>query len=129
MTGFNHVCSPDPNREAAKLAVAASLGILANSGGVATFPQKTERSIRRVKISREPTAFTCVSQMELVKAIFPVSNQNDKQEIEELLQLNQELTASLRRCRSIIKDCRDHLAANSNEADWAEETDGASRSS
>jgi len=44
MTGFNHVCSPDPNREAAKLAVAASLGILANSGGVATFPQKIERS-------------------------------------------------------------------------------------
>jgi len=44
MNGINHLCSPDPNGETAKLEVAASLGILANSGGVATFPQKIERS-------------------------------------------------------------------------------------
>ena len=67
-------------------------------------------------------------RQELVKAIFSVSNQGDKQEIEELLELNQELTESLRRCRSILRDCRDHLAANSNESDWAEESDGVSRS-
>jgi len=81
-----------------------------------------------VKISPEPTAFTFVSHTELVKAIFPVSNQDDKQEIEELLELNQELTESLRRCRSILKDCRDHLAANSNEADCAEASNELSRS-
>jgi len=65
---------------------------------------------------------------ELVKAIFPVSNQDDKQEIAELSELNRELTDSLRRCRTILKDCRDRLAANSNETDDPEERGGISQS-
>jgi hypothetical protein len=63
-----------------------------------------------------------------VKEVFLVSNQDDRQEIEDLRELNQELTDSLRRCRSILKDCRDHLAANSNEVVDREERDGLSRS-
>ena len=58
-----------------------------------------------------------------MKAAFPVSNQDDKQEIAELRELNQELTDSLRRCRTILKDCRDRLAANSNDADDLSEDD------
>ena len=63
-----------------------------------------------------------------MKAIFPVSNQNDKQEIAELRELNEKLTAGLKRCRTILDDCRNRLAANSNEADDPEQTDGLSQS-
>jgi hypothetical protein len=57
-----------------------------------------------------------------------VSNQDDNQEIEELRELNQELTDSLRRCRTILKDCRERLAANSNETVEPEQGDSLSRS-
>jgi len=60
--------------------------------------------------------------------MFPVSNQDDKQEIAELRELNEELTDSLRRCRVILKDCRDRLAANSNEVGEPEERDDLSQS-
>jgi hypothetical protein len=49
MTDLNHVCTPDPNGEAAKLMVAASLGILANSGGAATYPRKKQSSAPALK--------------------------------------------------------------------------------
>jgi hypothetical protein len=64
-----------------------------------------------------------LSCRELVKADFPVSDQNDKKELVELRELNDELTDSLRRCRKILHDCRERLAANSNgeaegDEDW-----------
>ena len=43
-----------------------------------------------------------------------MSNQDDKQEIVELAELNAELTKSLARCRKLLRDCRSQLAANSN---------------
>ena len=63
-----------------------------------------------------------------MKAIFSVSNQDDKQQIAELRELNEELTAGLRRCRTILEDCRHRLAANSNEVDDPEQTDDLSQS-
>lgn len=46
-------------------------------------------------------------------------DQDDKQKIAELRDLNEKLTASLVRCRTILNDCRERLAANSNEVDEA----------
>lgn len=43
-----------------------------------------------------------------------MSNQQDKQEIAEMEQLNRELTRSLQRCRKLLFDCRSQLAANTN---------------
>jgi len=43
-----------------------------------------------------------------------MADQQDKQEIAELEELNAELTQSLRRCRKLLSDCRSQLAANSN---------------
>jgi hypothetical protein len=39
------------------------------------------------------------------------------EDVEELRDLNAELTASLDRCRSLLLDCRSKLAANANEPD------------
>lgn len=50
-----------------------------------------------------------------------MSNQDDKKEIEELRALNEQLTASIARCRMILHDCRERLAANSNEMEMADE--------
>ena len=41
-----------------------------------------------------------------------MSDQNE--EIARLQELNTELTESLNRCRRILRDCREMLAANSN---------------
>jgi hypothetical protein len=57
-----------------------------------------------------------------------VSDQIDKKEIAELRELNQELTESLRRCRAILHDCRDRLAANSNEEDQRKDENDQSQS-
>jgi hypothetical protein len=54
-----------------------------------------------------------------------VSDQFDKEEIAHLEKVNAELTQSLARCRAILKDCREHLAANSNEAPEAGEAEEA----
>lgn len=62
----------------------------------------------------------------LTKAIV-VSNQDDKQQIEELRALNEQLTASIARCRMILHDCRERLAANSNEIEEADEEDDLAR--
>jgi hypothetical protein len=43
-----------------------------------------------------------------------VSTQDEKQDIDELEQLSDELTRSLRRCRKLLFDCRSQLAANCN---------------
>jgi hypothetical protein len=57
-----------------------------------------------------------------------VSNQDDKQEIAELSELNQELTAGIKRCRTILNDCRERLAANSNEIGDPDKSEGLSQS-
>lgn len=44
-----------------------------------------------------------------------MSDQQDNQEIAHLSRVNAELTASLKRCRVLLDDCRSRLAANSNE--------------
>lgn len=61
-----------------------------------------------------------------------MSEQDDKQEIAELRELNDKLSASLDRCRSILDDCRQRLAANSNDEPCEDEPatgDGESRRS
>lgn len=44
-----------------------------------------------------------------------MSDQNDRDEVVRLQELNSELKGSLERCRRILRDCRERLAANSNE--------------
>jgi hypothetical protein len=51
----------------------------------------------------------------LVTWEFPVSDQRDNQERGYLERVNAELTHSLRRCHALVDDCRNKLAANSNE--------------
>jgi hypothetical protein len=56
-----------------------------------------------------------------------VIDQEDKQEIEDVRSLNEQLIASIARCRTILHDCRKRLAANSNEIDDPAEDDGLAR--
>ena len=42
-------------------------------------------------------------------------DQPDSQEMAHLKKVNSELTASLKRCRVLLDDCRSKLAANSND--------------
>jgi hypothetical protein len=44
-----------------------------------------------------------------------VSEQSDSQDFEQLERINAQLTASLKSCRAILRDCQQKLAANSNE--------------
>jgi len=44
-----------------------------------------------------------------------VSEQSDNQDFDQLERINTELTASLKSCRAILRDCQQKLAANSNE--------------
>jgi hypothetical protein len=52
-----------------------------------------------------------------------VDDRDDKQEIAHLHEMNQQLSASLNRCRSLLDDCRSKLAANSNLAEQADAAD------
>lgn len=62
-----------------------------------------------------------------------MADQPDNQELAHLRKVNSELTASLKRCRVLLDDCRSKLAANSNEPETydnddqeqAEESDSA----
>lgn len=49
-----------------------------------------------------------------------MNNQPDNKEFEDLEQVNAELKASLEKCRTLLRECRDNLAANSNETDEQE---------
>jgi hypothetical protein len=42
-------------------------------------------------------------------------DQDDNEEIVHLHEVNEQLTESLERCRNLLRECRDNLAANSNE--------------
>ena len=44
-----------------------------------------------------------------------VDDREDEQEISHLHAVNEQLSASLDRCRALLSDCRSKLAANSNE--------------
>jgi hypothetical protein len=48
-----------------------------------------------------------------------MSDQHDDEEVGRLKQVNADLTASLKRCRVLLDDCRSKLAANSNEPEEA----------
>jgi hypothetical protein len=52
-----------------------------------------------------------------------MSDQQDSQEVAHLTRVNAELTASLKRCRVLLDDCRSRLAANSNEPDASDNDD------
>jgi len=54
-----------------------------------------------------------------------VSEQSDKQDFDQLERINAELTASLKSCRAILRDCQEKLAANSNEVIDAETREDA----
>jgi hypothetical protein len=44
-----------------------------------------------------------------------VSHQQDNLEIAQLEKVNAELSQSLSRCRELLRECRENLAANSNQ--------------
>ena len=44
-----------------------------------------------------------------------MSEQSDTQDFNQLDRINAELSASLKSCRAILRDCQQKLAANSNE--------------
>ena len=44
-------------------------------------------------------------------------SQQDRSDFDELERINAELSASLSSCRAILRDCKQKLAANSNEAE------------
>jgi hypothetical protein len=50
-----------------------------------------------------------------------VTTQNDNKETANLERLNEELTNSLSRCRELVSECRERLAANSNDPDDLED--------
>ena len=51
--------------------------------------------------------------------------QQDNQPSEELGELNAELTQSIERCRALLSDCREKLAANSNDVAQARDEAGS----
>jgi len=46
---------------------------------------------------------------------------DDPEEVARLERLNEELSNSLKRCRTLLHDCEARLAANSNEAETPDE--------
>ena len=54
-----------------------------------------------------------------------MSEQFDRQDFDQLDRINAELSASLKSCRAILRDCQQKLAANSNEVDALEEREDA----
>lgn len=50
-------------------------------------------------------------------------DQPDNEEVGHLKRVNAELTASLKRCRVLLDDCRSKLAANTNEREEAASND------
>lgn len=58
-----------------------------------------------------------------------MTDPEDKQEIAELDALNDQLSASIDRCRFLLDDCRSKLAANSNEKGAAEDDEVRQRTS
>ena len=54
-----------------------------------------------------------------------MSEQSDSRDFDQLDRINAELSASLKSCRAILRDCQQKLAANSNEVDAAEDREDA----
>ena len=50
-----------------------------------------------------------------------MSEQLDRPESDQLDRINAELSASLKSCRAILRDCQQKLAANSNETEPLQE--------
>jgi hypothetical protein len=48
----------------------------------------------------------------------------DENEVARLKELNGELEDSIKRCRAILNDCRERLAANTNAPDPSERDEG-----
>lgn len=48
-----------------------------------------------------------------------MTDPDDREDIAQLDKLNDQLTASIDRCRFLLDDCRSKLAANSNDKDGA----------
>jgi hypothetical protein len=53
--------------------------------------------------------------------------QDDKQELVRLERLNEELSDSLEKCRSLLDEARSKLAANGNEPEAAEKDQNSNR--
>ena len=53
--------------------------------------------------------------------------QDDKQELVRLERINEDLSDSLEKCRSLLDEARSKLAANGNEPETAEEDEGSKR--
>ena len=52
-----------------------------------------------------------------------MSSQQDREQIAQLEEVNAELKKSLKRCRQLLWDCREKLAANANEPSSANDQD------
>jgi len=63
----------------------------------------------------EPSRVTYVNALDSPSKEIPVSEQSSRQEFDQLERINAELTASLKNCRAILRDCHQKLAANSND--------------
>ncbi len=50
-------------------------------------------------------------------------DQNSKQELAELAQVNEELTKSLEKCRFLLSECQSKLVANNNNSDASGESE------
>lgn len=46
-----------------------------------------------------------------------MSHRDDNKQLAQLQRVNEELTESLERCRSLLSECRSKLAANGNDED------------
>jgi hypothetical protein len=58
-----------------------------------------------------------------------MSDQQDNEQMSHLREVNAELRQSLKRCRSLLDDCRSKLAANSNEPQSANDEEDEDRAS
>lgn len=58
-----------------------------------------------------------------------MTDPEDRQDSSELDELNEQLSASIDRCRFLLDDCRSKLAANSNNKNAAEEDEVRQRTS
>lgn len=52
-----------------------------------------------------------------------MSTQPDNQDSDYFDRVNEDLARSLRRCHALVDDCRDKLAANSNESEEDSDSD------
>jgi hypothetical protein len=90
-------------------------------GAVAAAAARHARTGLQERGHPELSLVTHVNQPAPSSEKISVSEQSNTQEFDQLDRINSELTASLKSCRAILRDCQEKLAANSNELEEARE--------